>query len=90
MTAVEPGAAMQKSVRIDYYAAFREQRGCGSEVLVTGAATVMDLYAELQHRHGFRWGTDVLQVAINDEFRPWETPLASGDTVVFIAPVSGG
>jgi molybdopterin converting factor small subunit len=82
--------AMQKSVRIDYYAAFREQRGCSTETLDTEASTARDLYEELRQRHGFAWTADSLQVAVNDEFCPWNAPLAQGDTVVFIAPVSGG
>jgi molybdopterin converting factor small subunit len=81
---------MQKSVRVDYYAAFREQRGCSTETLETAAATAYDLYMELRQRHGFMWSADALQVAVNDEFRPWTAPLAHGDSVVFIAPVSGG
>jgi molybdopterin converting factor small subunit len=31
-----------------------------------------------------------LKVAVNDEFRDWDTPLAAGDRVVFIPPVAGG
>jgi molybdopterin converting factor small subunit len=86
----EGWSIMTKSVRIDYYAAFREQRGCSSETVDTAAATAFDLYAELQQRHGFGWPAQSLQVAVNDEFRPWSAPLAEGDTIVFIAPVSGG
>jgi sulfur-carrier protein len=81
---------MLKEVRIDYYAAFREQRGCSGETLRTEAATVLELYGELRERHGFTWTADSLQVAVNDEFSPWTAPLAAGDSVVFIAPVSGG
>jgi molybdopterin converting factor small subunit len=81
---------LTKSVRIDYYAAFREQRGCSNETLETAAATLFDLYAELQQRHGFGWSPQSLQVAVNDEFCPWSAQLAEGDAVVFIAPVSGG
>jgi molybdopterin converting factor small subunit len=32
----------------------------------------------------------MLRVAVNDEFRDWTVPLASGDRVVFIPPVAGG
>jgi molybdopterin converting factor small subunit len=81
---------MRKSLRIDYYAALREQRGRSTETLETHAATAFDLYAELRQRHGFTHAADALQVALNDEFCEWTAPLADGDTVVFIAPVSGG
>jgi molybdopterin converting factor small subunit len=29
-------------------------------------------------------------VAINAEFRDWQSPLKDGDSVVFIPPVAGG
>jgi sulfur-carrier protein len=81
---------MSISVQVDYYAAFREQRGCASETVQTAAKTALELYGELQARHGFRWPAGNLQVAVNDEFRDWGEALNAGDRVVFIAPVSGG
>ncbi len=45
---------------------------------------------ELAPRYGFSLPVHGLNVAVNDEFRDWDTPLADGDTVVFIAPVAGG
>jgi molybdopterin converting factor small subunit len=78
------------TVRIDYYAAFRERRGCSQEVVQTRAATPLDLYAELQARHAFPWPADTLRVAVNDEFSPWSGPLSDGDRIVFLTPVSGG
>jgi molybdopterin converting factor small subunit len=29
-------------------------------------------------------------VAVNDAFEPWEAPVCSGDSLVFIPPVAGG
>lgn len=77
-------------VQVDYYASFREQRGCAGETVHTTAATALDLYAELQARHNFSWAPGSLQVAVNDEFCDWDAALRPGDRVVFIAPVSGG
>ncbi len=33
---------------------------------------------------------DALAVAVNDEYADWTRPLADGDAVSFIPPVSGG
>jgi sulfur-carrier protein len=79
-----------KTVQIDYYAVFRDTRGCAGEKIETQAATAMDLYGELQTAHGFPWPTEALRVAVNDEFCPWSAQLREGDRVVFIAPVAGG
>ena len=76
-------------IRIEYFAVLREHTGLDSEELTTDAATVGDLYGELDRRHGFP-PVGTLRVAVNDEFRDWDTPLANGDSVVFIPPVAGG
>lgn len=77
-------------VTLQYYAQLREQAGASSEQLSTGAATLRDLYAELQARHGFSLPIDALKVAVNTQFSDWDRLLAEGDTVVFIPPVAGG
>jgi molybdopterin converting factor small subunit len=79
-----------RTVRIEYYAAFREQRGAAQEDVETSAATALELYAELSAKHAFPWAAEKLRVAINDEFGAWTAPLAAGDRLVFIAPVAGG
>ena len=76
-------------VHIEYFAILREHVGRDVEECQTGAATAAELYRELEQRYGFpQMGR--LKVAINDEFRDWDTPLAEGDRVVFIPPVAGG
>ncbi|HKE93560.1 MAG TPA: NTP transferase domain-containing protein [Povalibacter sp.] len=78
------------TLRIQYYALFREQAGRSEESLDTSAATPAELYQELQQRHPFRLAREQLKVAVNTEFADWNAPLANGDTVVFIPPVAGG
>lgn len=78
------------TVRVQYYALFREQAGRSEESVRTHAATPAALYAELQSRHPFQLLQVQLKVAINADFRDWTTTLADGDTVVFIPPVAGG
>ena len=78
------------SVRLRYFALFREQAGCREEAIETTAATPAALYEELVARHGFRLGRAQLQVAVNGDFADWSAPLADGDEIVFIPPVAGG
>ena len=78
------------TIHIRYYAILREQSGKSEETLTTGAATAAALFDELKSRYPFSLEASQLKVAINTEFRDWQTPLASGDKVVFIPPVAGG
>ena len=73
-----------------YFAAFREQAGCESEPVRTGAATAAELFGELAARHGFADARARCKVAINDEIAPWHAKLAAGDVVLFFPPVAGG
>ena len=81
---------MKKTVRVQYFAILREQRGLAEEHLSTDAATAADLYAELRTRHGFTLALAQVRAALNDEFSPWTAPLGEGDTVVLLPPVAGG
>lgn len=86
----EPSSRQRKAIRIQYYAILREQAGRSEETIDTTAATAADLYDELARRHPFQLKAQQLKVALNSEFSDWHTPLAHGDTVVFIPPVAGG
>lgn len=79
-----------KTIRLQYFANLREQRGCSEEEVTTRAETADELYDELVERHDFDQPKSSLRVAINDEFRDWSSELESDDRVVFIPPVSGG
>jgi molybdenum cofactor guanylyltransferase len=81
---------MRKQLRVQYYALLREQAGRRDDTVETQARNPMDLYEELRKRHGFSLPTDMLRVAVNNEFGNWTQPLRDGDTVVFIPPVAGG
>lgn len=86
----ESGSRDLLKLKIQYYALFREQAGRSEETLETCSATPAELYRELQKRHPFQLTQRQLKVAVNADFRDWNVPLASGDTVVFIPPVAGG
>ena len=79
-----------KKVHIYYYAVLREQRGLNQETLETKAVTAQDLYEELKSKFHFKFPSNLLKIAINNEFVDWATPLKSGDSIVFIPPVAGG
>jgi molybdopterin converting factor subunit 1 len=79
-----------KTLRIQYFAILREQRGLAEEKLDTKANTAADLYAELRVRHGFGLEAKSLRAAVNDDFVPWTAALRDGDRVAFIPPVAGG
>ncbi len=78
------------TVRIQYFAILREQRGLGEEMLATSAATPAALYDELRARHAFTLPGDRIRAAVNDTFVASTASLREGDRVVFIPPVAGG
>lgn len=82
--------APAKTIRVQYYALFREQANRSEEMLDTSAQTPAELYRELQARHPFQLAREQLKVAVNSDFSDWEVALRHGDTVVFIPPVAGG
>ncbi|GIK35538.1 MAG: molybdopterin synthase sulfur carrier subunit [Gammaproteobacteria bacterium] len=83
------GKGTMARVRVEYFALLREHTGRGAEEVHTQAATARALFSELDARYGFP-RLPSLKLAINDEFRDWDSPVADGDTIVFIPPVAGG
>ncbi|QYM79094.1 MoaD/ThiS family protein [Horticoccus luteus] len=81
---------MTRTLRIEYFALLREQRGLAAESLATAAATPTALYEELRARHGFTLPAAAVRAAVNGEFVPAAAPLHEGDLIVFIPPVAGG
>lgn len=83
-----PEVPLRLTVR--YFALLREQAGRSQEQLQTRARTPLELYEELQRRHGLALSPGSLRVAINEDFGDWGARLAEGDTVAFLPPVAGG
>jgi molybdopterin synthase sulfur carrier subunit len=81
---------MKKKIHIQYYALLREERKLSEETLTTQSKTVLDLYQELKKKYRFSLNTDILRVAINNEFSDWKTVIKNNDQIVFIPPVAGG
>jgi molybdopterin-guanine dinucleotide biosynthesis protein A len=84
------GPGVLRRLRVQYFAALREQAGRSEEALDSRARDARELYAELRAAHGLKLLPEQLRVAINEEFSDWSQPLNEGDTVVFLPPVAGG
>ncbi len=79
-----------KTLRMHYYAAFREAIGCATEEVSSTAGTAAELYEEVALRHGFSFDSSILRVVVNHVIVPWTAEVHDGDTVVFLAPFAGG
>lgn len=80
------------AVRVLLFARLREQAGTDStELELPAGATVADSYDEVRRLHpALEADRRAVRPARNHDFCEWDTPLADGDEVAFIPPVSGG
>jgi len=79
-------------VRVLFFGRFKEIVGLAEdEAQVSEGARVEDLFNHYGGQHpelaGFR---DSAAAAVNQQFAEWHAPLAAGDEVAFLPPVSGG
>jgi molybdopterin converting factor subunit 1 len=84
---------MAGTVRVLYFAALRDLVGLAEERLEVpeGAPRVLELSQAIERRHpelGPRLAS--VRFAVNEAFVSLEDPVAPGDTVALIPPVSGG
>ena len=79
-----------RTVRIEYFAQFREERGVDTETVETTSRTTRELFEELTARHRFRHTSTSVRVAVNESFSDWDREIREGDTVVFLTPFGGG
>ncbi|RYZ73794.1 MAG: molybdopterin converting factor subunit 1 [Proteobacteria bacterium] len=78
------------NVTVEYFASLREQSGVDQEQVQVRARNYLELYRELQSKHGFDLDAAHVQVAVNDEFTLMSHPVQEGVRVVFIPPIAGG
>ena len=78
------------TVNVRYYARLKEEAGLAGETVETQAATVGDLWKDLEARHRFTLSASLVRAAQADEYCGWEARLVPGETVVFMPPVAGG
>ncbi len=77
-------------LKIEYYAIFRDLTGKSDEIIETTANSPEDVYKELSQKYAWDLQKSNFRIAVNEEFSNWDHQLKNDDTVVFIAPVSGG
>jgi len=79
-------------VRVRLFADLRETLGVGELELELGAqATAADAWSALVARHPLLAPRrSHLATAVNRRYADWDQPLAHGDELVFVPPVSGG
>jgi len=80
----------EKTLRMQYFAAFRERAGLGGEELHSTASTLAQLYEEVALRHGFSFDRSILRAVLNDTIVPWTAEVRDGDRVAFLTPFAGG
>ncbi|MBS2009371.1 MAG: MoaD/ThiS family protein [Cyanobacteria bacterium SZAS TMP-1] len=83
-------ADTSQSVKVRYFALLKEERGLSEETIETSAATLRDLYQELQARHHFALGIDQLRVAVGDNFVDFDWKIQDQNVIIFVPPVAGG
>lgn len=86
-----PSAAQPaQQVRVRLFASLREGAGW-SEQLVTPAPGALTPLA-LWHQLGLGVGAPPagIRVALNQQFASWDAPLAGGDELAYLPPISGG
>lgn len=79
-------------IKVRLFAALRESAGRGDlAVDLPEGATAEDAFRELAVLHpALAPRRAHLQAAVNRRYSPFDAPLADGDELVFIPPVSGG
>lgn len=77
-----------------YFAWVRERIGLPRETIQTNAVTVEELVAELccrEERYALAFAdTTALRVAIDQDLRDFDAPLAGAREVAFFPPMTGG
>jgi molybdopterin converting factor subunit 1 len=87
---MSPADSTPRRVTVRLFAVLREQAGRGEWEHVTAAATPAELYAELRQEFPLALEPELVRVAVNGAYADPGRPLAAGDEVVFIPPVTGG
>ncbi len=78
------------TVTVCYYGLLAGRRGLAEERVTRASETPARLYAELDREHALGLAIHDFRVAVNDEFVSWDHPLAEGDRIAFLPPMSGG
>ncbi|MBM5824833.1 MAG: MoaD/ThiS family protein [Cyanobacteria bacterium M_surface_10_m2_119] len=89
-------APVEAGIRVRLFAALRETAGWGERLIAATtpcAGTPLALWQQLGLEPRCQ-GPDIppggIRAAINKQFASWDTPLAAGDELAFLPPISGG
>ena len=80
----------EKTIKVRYFALFRERAGVSEETLSLAAETAADVFAATRERQGSPEPLGHCKVAINDVMADWQSPVSDVDTVLLFPPVAGG
>ena len=78
------------SIKVKYFASLREKAQKNEEEIFEEFSNSSDLYHALKAKYDFTLSIDEIKVAINGEYKSFDTLIAPGDVVTFIPPVAGG
>lgn len=81
--------SVMNTINVHYFASLREMARMNSEELLF-EGTCRELYESLVQKYHFTLPTEMVMVAINDEFSHMDQVVKAGSKVVFIPPVAGG
>ena len=79
-----------KTIKVCYFAMFREHAGVAEEMMTLEAETAHDVFEQTRLRNGSDEPNGHCKVAINDHMADWDSPVNDGDTVLLFPPVAGG
>ncbi|MEN8784979.1 MAG: NTP transferase domain-containing protein [Akkermansiaceae bacterium] len=82
--------AVEKEVKVEYFAKLSQEAGTDSEVLRTSAATLAGLWEELRLKYHFSLDLPHVKPAVDNEFAVWTDLLSSNQTIAFMPPFAGG
>jgi sulfur-carrier protein len=75
---------------VQYFAELAEVAGCSEEMVEIDSTNLVEIYAQLQRRYGFRFAASSLKPARNDALVGWEAQIKADDVIAFLPPFSGG
>ena len=87
---------MTTTVRVLYFGALRDALGAAGETVeLTAAAPSAQTLRDFLRARGGKWSEALaadraLACAVDQDFAPWERPLADGVEVALFPPVTGG
>ena len=77
-------------IGVRYFAALRDQRGVGHEVLDLDSPTPTSIFESLRAEHSFSLAENQVRYAVNGAYVEGNVLLQAGDELVIVPPVAGG